>query len=166
MAHLILQDSWLIEGEDFSKCEKVRRLTVDPARRCMILYPGRTAMDLDDPETTKAIQNVVASQDKRLTIFVIDGTWATARKMMRLSGNLRDLPMVKFQPAQESRFQVRKQPEKHCLSTIEAIHAVLDRLTLETGNDQRSSAKHDHLLELFLEMVERQKKFVPRYQTV
>ncbi|MDZ4083355.1 MAG: tRNA-uridine aminocarboxypropyltransferase [Bdellovibrionales bacterium] len=166
MAHLILQDSWLIEGEDFSKCEKVRRLTADPARRCMILYPGRTAMDLDEPETTKALQNVVASHDKRLTIFVIDGTWATARKMMRLSENLRDLPMVKFQPTQESRFQVRKQPEKHCLSTIEAIHAVLDRLTPQAGNDQGSSAKHDHLLELFLEMVERQKKFVPRFQTV
>jgi DTW domain-containing protein YfiP len=166
MAHLILQDSWLIEGEDFSKCEKVRRLTADPARRCMILYPGRTAMDLDEPKTTTTLQNVVSSQGKRLTIFVIDGTWATARKMMRLSENLRDLPMVKFQPIQESRFQVRKQPEKHCLSTIEAIHAVIDRLTPETQGDDCSSAKHDHLLELFLEMVERQKKFVPRFQTV
>jgi len=158
MAHLILKESWLIEGEDFSKSEKVSRLTSDPARRCMILYPGRTAVDLDVPEIKTSIRHSLSSEDQRLTIFVIDGTWATARKMMRLSANLRDLPMVKFRPAQESRFQVRKQPEKHCLSTIEAIYAVLDRLA--------PSAKHDHLLELFLEMVERQKKYVPRFQTI
>lgn len=167
MAHLILQDSWLIEGEDFSESEKVRRLIADPARKCVILYPGLAALDLDVPETKRSLQNVVSAREQRLTVFVIDGTWATARKMMRLSNNLRDLPMVKFQPAEESRFQVRKQPEKHCLSTIEAIHAVLDRLALSAKRDCCPSAERDcdHLLELFLEMVERQKMFVPRFQT-
>lgn len=158
MAHLVLNDSWLIEGEDFSQSEKVLRLIADPRRKCMILYPGREAMDLDVPETTCALQQIVSSNARRLTVFVIDGTWATARKMMRLSANLRALPMVKFQPKEESRFQVRKQPEKHCLSTIEAIHTVIDRLSLV------SDRPHDHLIELFLAMVERQKTFVPRFQ--
>ena len=158
MAHLLLDNSWLIEGEDFSKSEKVLRLIADPDRKCMILYPGREAMDLDVPETTFALRQAAQSSAQRLTVFVIDGTWATARKMMRLSLNLRDLPMVKFQPKEESRFQVRKQPEKHCLSTIEAIHTVIDRLT------PAGEKAHDHLIELFLEMVDRQKTFVPRFQ--
>lgn len=158
MAHLVLRDSFLIEGEDFSKNSKVQHLIADPQRACMILYPGREAVDLDIRETTGVLRDVVATRDRRLTIFVIDGTWSTARKMMRLSTNLRELPMIKFQPQEESRFQVRKQPEKHCLSTIEAIHAVIDRL-MPTANRE-----HDHLLELFLKMVERQKTFVPRFE--
>jgi DTW domain-containing protein YfiP len=157
MAHLLLDNSWLIEGEDFSKSEKVLRLIADPDRKCMILYPGREAMDLDVPETTFTLRQAAQSRS-RLTVFVIDGTWATARKMMRLSLNLRDLPMIKFQPKEESRFQVRKQPEKHCLSTIEAIHTVIDRLS------PAGATAHDHLIELFLEMVERQKTFVPRFR--
>lgn len=157
MSHLILENSWLIEGEDFSRNTAIQGLIADPKRACMILYPGNGAIDIDVPETTSKLRKVANSQSLRLTIFVIDGTWATARKMMRLSINLRELPMIKFHPKTESRFQVRKQPEKHCLSTIEAIHCVIDRLM------PPAERTHDHLLELFLEMVERQKAFVPRF---
>ncbi len=161
MAHLILKDSVLIEGEDFSKSTRVANLINDPARECLILYPGRAALDLDVSDVRSNLQQTLRSRKKRLTIFVIDGTWATARKMMRLSENLRRLPMVKFQPKSESQFQVRKQPEKHCLSTIEAIHATIERLASSEMQERR---EFDHLIELFLEMVERQKMFVPRFR--
>lgn len=159
MAHAILRGSRLIEGDDFSSNQIVEALIADPNRQSLILYPHRSALDLDDVAVRESLQQTLDTGAKRLTIFIIDGTWATARKMMRLSHNLRKLPMIKFQPEEESRFQVRKQPAKFCLSTIEAIHATLERVK----KDQTSRA-HDHLLDVFLKMVERQKQFVPRFK--
>jgi DTW domain-containing protein len=161
MAHLILKNSVLIEGEDYSNCSKLQKILDDPTRLCLILYPGRDAYDLDLPGVKAAILDTVSINRKRLTVIVIDGTWATARKMMRLSGNLRNLGMVKFQPREESRFQVRKQPASHCLSTIEAIHT-----TIEILAPQEVRSAHDHLLEVFIGMVERQKKFVPNHEAL
>jgi DTW domain-containing protein YfiP len=100
-------------------------------------------------------------------LFVIDGTWATARKTMRLSQNLRSLPQICFTPPGPSNFRVRKQPRPECLSTIEAVHHSIELLGESVGFDVKSR-KHDQLLTLFDQFVDRQISYVsssarPRY---
>ena len=156
MSHLMLENSQLISGHDYSNNPLVNQLLVDPRRDCFLLYPGPDSLDVSNSEIAENL-----TQEKQLTIFVIDGTWATARKMLRLSANLRALPRLSFPLTSPSRFRVRKQPKPHCLSTIEAIHQMLefagDHIGFSTEN-----RTHDRLLYVFDQMVERQLEFGER----
>jgi DTW domain-containing protein YfiP len=144
MAHLSLRGSILIEGIEFSGHPQIRELVSSPENHCVILYPGRNSTDLSH-EGAAFIPN-----GKKLVVFVIDGTWATAGRMIR-SEDLRGLPSISFTPSTRSRFRVRRQPAAECLSTIEAIHRTIDLL----GTTQ----DHDRLLTVFDKMVEFQLGF-------
>lgn len=152
MSHLCLKNSHLIEGQDFSQNEKIARLVQDPNRKCMILYPGvgstnLTPLHKDDRAT-------FFKTDKILTFFVIDGTWRTARKMVR-SDLLLNLPRVCFTPEKPSNFRVRKQPHKNCYSTIEAIHHIIELIGPANGFEIETR-EHDALIYAFDKMVEHQ----------
>ena len=152
LAHLCLENSTLIEGIDFSDDARVRAFTADSGNRCVALYPGRDSINLSRLNHEGRRELVAGA--KRLVIFVIDGTWATAGRMRRSRG-LIDLPTVSFNPDRQSRFRVRKQPAPECLSTIEAIHHTLDLLS-----DDEGPRPHDNLLEVFDRMVEAQLGFI------
>jgi DTW domain-containing protein YfiP len=85
----------------------------------------------------------------------VDGTWITARKTMQRSANLRNLPQICFDPPHPSRIRLRKQPKEYCFSTVEAIHHTIELLGVSFGFDT-NSRRHDHLLEIFDQMVEQQ----------
>ncbi len=158
MSHLMLKSSKLIEGDCFENNPHVNSLMADPEVFPVVLYPGSGSIDvsklaLDD-------QAAIVPPHRRLLIFVIDGTWATARRTMRLSSNLARLPRVCFSPVRESQFKVRKQPAANCVSTIEAIHHTIELLGDSQGFETATRA-HDGLLEVFSFMVERQSAFVP-----
>lgn len=123
MAHLCLADSHLIRGAVFAGDPRVDDLIADPAHHSVVLFPGEGSRELTamTPEARRGL----APEGKRLLIFVIDGTWQTARKTMRLSENLGSLPRICFTPTEPSRFDVRLQPREDYLSTIEAIHRVI-----------------------------------------
>lgn len=150
MSHLCLKGSHLINGQNYSLNEQVNRLIADPEYHSVILYPGQNSENItklsEEERSNRFLQN------KKLRIFVIDGTWATAAKMVHQSENLKQLPRISFTPAKPSNFRVRKQPESYCYSTIEAIHHTID-LFSAANNLQRP---HDHLLEVFNSMVEKQ----------
>ena len=59
-------------------------------------------------------------------IFILDGTWFCARKMLKLSKNLQELKRVSFDNKIKSKFIVKQQPQSLCLSTIESIYTVLN----------------------------------------
>lgn len=152
MTHLCLENSHLISGQNFSANAQVNALIRNPKNHCVILYPGPDSCDLSlMTEETRA--NLVPS-DRQLTVFVIDGTWATAKKMMRESQNLLSLPKICFSPVKPSAFRVRKQPQDFCYSTIEAVHQTIDLLGAMQG--MAGDRPHDNLLEVFAFMVERQ----------
>ena len=152
MSHLCLKNSELIVGHDYSRNQKVNALLANPEFHSVILYPGRHSLNISK-WTNDEKQNLVPSQ-KKLAIFVIDGTWNTARKMLHLSENLKQLPQICFTPSRLSTFRVRKQPAPECVSTIEAIHQCIGLLDL--------SNEHDQLLEVFDQLVEQQLVFVER----
>ncbi len=159
MSHLCMENSQLITGQNYSENEEVNDVLRDPKNYCVNLYPGPNSMDLTC-KTTEERKNLFPA-DKRLVIFVIDGTWATARKMVYQSKNLYALPRICFTPPSPSNFRVRKQPAPSCYSTVEAIHHTLELLGPGQGFNL---ASHDHhkLLKVFDKMVEKQLEFIDR----
>ncbi|UXR65960.1 DTW domain-containing protein [Bdellovibrio bacteriovorus] len=153
MSHLCLQHSYLISGQDYSSHEIVNQLINDPERHCVILYPGSDSLNLSLMPAGR--RDGLAPLGKKLTVFVIDGTWATAKKMMRESQNLGSLPQICFSPEKPSAFRVRKQPSDFCYSTIEAIHQTIELLGDSRGFNT-ALRQHDNLLQVFDVLVERQ----------
>lgn len=153
MAHLSLKNSRAIVGHDFSMNGPVWDIIDDPNRHCMILYPGATSIDLTNLSVSERTH--LTHPSKKLTVFVIDGTWATARKTVRLSVNLQTLPRICFTPSAPSTFRVRRQPRPEYCSTIEAIYHSIELLGPAVGFTDIRSA-HAGLIEVFDKMVERQ----------
>ncbi len=157
MSHLSLKNSHLIEGQDYSQNLQVNELLEDKNYHSVVLYPGvhsQNLSTLSNVEKTKLFP-----KEKKLRIFVVDGTWATARKMMRLSENLKNLRRVCFSPDKPSNFRVRKQPHPQCYSTIEAVHHTIELLGDSRGFPVKTRL-HDRLLRVFEYMVERQLQFI------
>lgn len=151
MSHLCLRGSHLITGHDYTDDARVNAILADPRAHCVMLYPGRNSLNLTEAGGDERAR--LAPTGKRLTVFVVDGTWATARQTVRLSRNLHAIPRVCFTPPGPSNFRVRKQPREGCYSTIEAVHHFIDLL-----GTAGASRPHDNLLEVFDVMVERQLK--------
>jgi DTW domain-containing protein YfiP len=157
MSHLCLKDSYLIKGQNYTEDNLVNELIQDYEHHSVILYPGPASKNLSLLPTKEKAN--LFPKNKKLRIFVIDGTWATARKMIRQSENLNVLPRICFSPEKPSNFRVRKQPHPNCYSTIEAIHHTIELI----GESQGFSVKkreHDKLLQVFDYMVERQLGFI------
>ncbi|NUN05154.1 MAG: DTW domain-containing protein [Bdellovibrio sp.] len=157
MSHLCLKNSHLIMGQDYSGSVQVQNLIDDPQFHSVILYPGVKSQNLT--EMSSAQRDALVPVGKKLRIFVVDGTWATAKKMVRQSKNLVSLPRICFSPSSPSNFRVRKQPQAHCYSTIEAIHHTIELVGHSQGF-ATASREHDKLLYVFDKMVERQLDFI------
>lgn len=153
MSHLMLLGSRLIEGQDFSNHPEVNELLRDPGYDCRVLYPGARSFDLSAASAIERRAQLNPASGRRLLLFVIDGTWATARKTMRLSTNLAALPRLSFRPDRPSRFRVRKQPRAECFSTLEAIHQLLEYQN--PGNPEHAGLLHvfEHMVEIQLGMI-------------
>jgi DTW domain-containing protein YfiP len=155
MSHLSLKNSELIVGQDYTDNKRVDELIQDPRSQPLVLYPGLQSTNLSETSSTERSDLV----KKRLLIFVIDGTWATARKTMHLSQNLKKVPRIGFTPPSQSQFRVRKQPGVDCYSTIEAIHHTIELLGPAAGFNI-ADGEHNSLLNVFNKMVERQLDFI------
>jgi DTW domain-containing protein len=122
LTHLCLADSELYMGVGFDEHEAVQTLIHDPANFPMLLYPGPHARELPGALGPDELGG------RRLVVFLLDGTWPCARKMLRLSPSLQQLPRIMFPPAAPSRFVIKQQPQVGCLSTLEATHELLRAL--------------------------------------
>lgn len=146
LTHLCLPNSRIVMGVGFDADETVQDLLGDPANHCVLLYPGSNARNLSSGELARA-----DLAGRRLVVFLLDGTWSCARKMLRLSPSLQRLPRVMFSATSKSRYVIKQQPEDGCLSTLEATHELL--LSLHSaGLDVY--ADPDQLLSLFSRMQE------------
>ena len=126
MAHLSLPDSRFVEGADFSEHQGVNDWLVDPGFQPVILFPGPSSFDLSTETREARLKRF--PPERRLLIFVIDGTWSGALQILKKSRNLAQIPQIHFAFAGRSEYQIRKQPEDHCVSTVEAIHRILQVL--------------------------------------
>ena len=151
LTHAALTESEIVVGVDFTRDARVNALIADPANLCMVLYPGERALDISGGDVTLLLRESEAG--RRLTVFLIDGTWQCAKKMMTLSRNIRSLPRLSFAPAGESIFEIKEQPAPWCLSTLESIHRFLDEAD-RRGIESLPGRPQDTLLDVFRSMIE------------
>ncbi len=140
LTHLCLTESEIQVGVAFDEHELVQDILRDPRYVPFLLYPGTGAVDLSAPSDLNTQPDLapVVRGEKRLLIVILDATWSGARKMLRLSPSLQRLPRVMFRPTAPSRFVIKQQPQPGCLSTLEAVHELLQALTrlgLDTYSD-------------------------------
>ena len=149
-----LLNSRIIIGVDFTDDKEVNSIINDPKNYCMVLYPGKSALNISDDDISPLKEKKAEGQ--RLIIFLIDGTWACAKKMMRQSNNLKILPRVSFTANHTSIFEIKEQPADFCLSTIESIHFFIqecNRVGLE-----KTEGIEDNMINVFKAMIDFQIK--------
>ena len=130
LTHLCLARSEVHVGIGFDDCEAVRALINDPGNICVLLHPGRDAINLSNAGPASTADSCFASfrndrLKRTLVVFLIDATWALGRKMLKLSLGLQRLPRLMFTPSAPSRYVIKQQPHTGCLSTLEATHELL-----------------------------------------
>lgn len=147
LAHLALPGSELRVGVDFARDPVVSDWLARPP--AYLLFPGPGAHPVEQ----------LASEHRAapVTLVVLDGTWAQARKLLKLNPALAALPRVAFQPRRPSGYLIRRQPADFCVSTIEALAEVLERL-------EPDGPRFERLLDPFRAMVARQRWFETEVQ--
>jgi DTW domain-containing protein YfiP len=138
IARLCLPESVLRVGVAFADDPVVCAAMSDPSRPAALLFPGPSARDL----RTDAPAGPV-------TLFVLDGTWSQAAKLLKVNPQLAALPQYRLEPARPSDYRIRREPADHCVATIEALAEVLGVLE---GDPARMAA----LLRPFKAMVDAQ----------
>jgi len=123
LTSLSLAGSTIEMGVGFDDHPAVNRLIDDPANFPVLLYPAVGAMNVSEG-------GLSAEQlgDRRLVVFLLDGTWACAKRMLTESKRLQSLPKLMFTPVEKSKFIIKRQPHEWCLSTLEATHQLLGAL--------------------------------------
>lgn len=131
MTKLQLENSEIIVGVDFTNNERVNEILEDDKNSSYLLYPGKENFNLSIRESSE----IVSFMGKKPHIFILDGTWPCARKMLKLSTNLQKLKRVSFDNNIKSEFIIKQQPNSLCLSTIESVYTVL-KLLKKSGLEQ------------------------------
>lgn len=120
LTHLSLPNSELYVGVDFREHKRINQLIDDRNNLCYVLYPDEKSHNLNEKR--------VESAGRQIVIFIIDATWSTALKLLKVSTNLQALPKLSFTHTKSSQFQIKEQPEAYCLSTIESTLTILELL--------------------------------------
>ncbi|NRD19590.1 DTW domain-containing protein [Winogradskyella eckloniae] len=123
MTKLQLQNSEIIVGVDFTTHKRVNEI-LTTQDNCFLLYPGKASFNLSVARSAE----IKMGLGKSPHLFILDGTWPCARKMLKLSKNLQALKRVSFDNTITSAFIIKQQPEPLCLSTIESVYTVLNLL--------------------------------------
>lgn len=124
MTKLQLENSEIIVGVDFTNNKRVNEILTKEKSYSFLLYPGKDNFNL----STRKNSEINSFMGNSPHIFILDGTWPCARKMLKLSKNLQKLKRVSFDNKIESKFIIKQQPESLCLSTIESVYTVLNLL--------------------------------------
>ena len=151
MTNLQLENSEIIVGVDFTHHKRVNELLTKEKNSSFLLYPGKDSFNLSTNKSAE-IHTVLGRHPH---IFILDGTWPCARKMLKLSKNLQTLKRVSFDTTIKSKFIIKQQPEPLCLSTIESVYTVLN--SLKEGEFEKCDTK-DFLVP-FEKMIEYQLEY-------
>jgi len=118
-----------------------RTLTVPDG--AAVLYPHPDARDLA----------TLPPAERPRHLLVLDGTWRHAYVLRRDNPWIADLPHVSLTPPRPSRYRIRKEPRRECLSTIEAIVLALQAIEPDTPG-------LDGLLGAFDAMIREQEAYI------
>lgn len=154
--HLCIRGSLLIEGADLSENKVFNDLVNDKKFKPYVLFPGQESTNLS---TDFHLFKTNHPNNQVPVIFIIDGSWHCAKKMMKINPTLAALPRISFNLDKPSAYSFRRQPEKYCLSTIEATHTLLTLFHANRFHTFFATSEHDNLLTVFNALVDFQKGF-------
>ena len=152
MTQLQLENSEIIVGVDFTNNKRVNEILTKENSSSFLLYPGKNNFNL----STRKSSEIISFMGENPHLFILDGTWPCARKMLKLSTNLQQLKRVSFDNEIKSKFIIKQQPKPLCLSTIESVYTVLN--LLKEGDLEKCETK-DFLIP-FEKMIEHQVEYV------
>lgn len=147
--HKSLNNSELFIGVDFSEHKRINEII--SSHDSYILFPSPNAVNLTDTKPK--------SSSKPLAIFLIDSTWACTKKMFTQSSNLNTLKHMSFHTTKTSTYEIKTQPDKAYLSTIESTLVVLELLQ-KHDIESIEQNKLDGFLRPFFKMIEYQKELI------
>ncbi|MCT4699536.1 tRNA-uridine aminocarboxypropyltransferase [Tenacibaculum haliotis] len=124
ITNLQLENSEIIVGVDFTNNSRVNEILADKENNAFLLYPGKDNFNF----STRKSAEINYFMGDNPHIFILDGTWPCARKMLKLSTNLQQLKRVSFDNKIKSKFIIKQQPASLCLSTIESVYTVINLL--------------------------------------
>jgi len=104
-----------------------------------LLFPG------DDSKLLTEID----PEDLPDQLVILDGTWHHAKTLFREIPRLQTLPRYRLQPTSPGNYRIRREPNEHALSTLEATVAALRAIEPETDS-------LDNLVGAFEKMVDDQ----------
>lgn len=148
MTKLQLENSEIIVGVDFTDNIRVNQILKKENANSFLLYPGKESFNLSTGQSSE--MNSLMGNNPHL--FILDGTWPCARKMLKLSKNLQALKRISFDNKIQSKFFIKQQPEPLCLSTIESVYTVLN--LLKKGNFEQCET--ENFLTPFKKMIDYQ----------
>ena len=120
-----LVDSEIIVGIDFTQNKRLNQLLSDSAYFPVVLYPDDEAFTAQSPQLKEVLEPVAGGEKRKLLVIVVDATWFFAKKMLRLSPNVRNLAKLSFQQLYASEFTFKRQPAEGWVSTIESCYHLI-----------------------------------------
>ena len=145
LASLSLPGSEILMGVDFTENQRLNELLADPSYYPVMLYPDPDAWTSKKDGFSQAIHG------KTLLVFIVDATWACAKKMVKLSQNLKTVPKFSFTGNYKSIFTFKREPKEYCVSTIESCYYLIKELQ-ETGIENKT-VNPEPLLDVFKRMI-------------
>jgi DTW domain-containing protein YfiP/ribosomal protein S18 acetylase RimI-like enzyme len=152
---LVLERVQICVGHQFDLSLKPLQEAISKGHNVLVLFPGSDAISLDasinkeQPCDSTPLSQMLGSDDikqnsndlGRNVLILFDGTWTQARKMALASPELLEhCQQVQFAADSTSLYDgVRKQPEPHCRSTLEASAQAL--VLLEPHNSNATIAQ-------------------------
>ena len=104
-------------------------LLADPAAQPYLVFPGEGAITLE-----KAVKRPISKPEaKPIHFIIIDATWQQARKILRQSPWLEDIPIVTLPDGLTTRYTLRRNQPEGSLCTCEVGMVLMDALG-ETEN--------------------------------
>jgi len=136
LTRIALENAELHRGVSFERHERVCELAEAPD--AALLYPGGAP----------AASRVTAPPS---VLFIIDGTWLQAEKMLAANPRLAALPRLEIAPPAPSGYEgLRREPAPHCLSTLEAVAYALADLGGDPAPFEPMRAAFRRMVELQL----------------
>ncbi|MEM9644668.1 MAG: tRNA-uridine aminocarboxypropyltransferase, partial [Planctomycetota bacterium] len=108
----------------------------DLADDVRLLFPGDDAPVLSD----------LPPGDRPSQLVIPDGTWHQVKTLMRDVPRLQSLGRVRLAPASPGRYRIRREPDEHSLSTLEATHAALSVLEPQTAGLEELVGVFDRMI--------------------
>ncbi len=145
LLHLSVQDSRLVEGEQFDDAV-LRDLLYEGGRVPVLLYPDTPGESAPPPFDARLL-----ATPQMLRLVVLDGTWRKSRKMLYQNPLLQSLPRLPLTAMPASHYLIRKAHAPDQLSTLEATCYALGQLENDDSRYAPLLASFDGFVARFVE---------------